>query len=70
MAQAKLSGILRSISGTVGNFNFRTTKNGIIIADRPGPRTTPPTDEQILVQAFFSSASKQWKALTDAQRTG
>ena len=69
MAEAQLAGILRSVSGTIGNFNFRTTKNGAIIADLPTKRTTAPSTEQFLVQAFFSTASKQWKNLTDAQRT-
>ena len=35
MAEAQLAGILRSVSGTIGNFNFRTTKNGAVIADLP-----------------------------------
>ncbi|MDX2176622.1 MAG: hypothetical protein SF028_09125 [Candidatus Sumerlaeia bacterium] len=68
MATGQLSGILRSISGTIGNFNFRTTKNGIVIADRPAKRTSPPTAEQLFAQSYFSTASKQWKALSKTQR--
>ncbi len=68
MATAQLSGILGAISGDLGNFNFRNTKNGTVIADRREKKNAPSTTEQLLARAFFSTASKQWKTLTDAQR--
>ncbi len=70
MASAELTGILRAISGTLGNFTFRSTRDGVIISERPVARQTPPTAEQIRVRGLFSTASKQWQTLTDTQREG
>jgi len=68
MAEAQLSPILKSLSGELGNFIFRQTKNGPVVCN-PGPaRTGLPTQQQQLVQAILSTVTKAWKTASDAQR--
>lgn len=67
MAEAQLTGLLRSLSGTLGNFVFRVTKNGIVVADRP-TTTAAVTAEQEIARSIFTTTTKAWKTITNAQR--
>ncbi|CAN5394063.1 hypothetical protein BH09SUM1_BH09SUM1_33710 [soil metagenome] len=53
MAEARLSPILTSLSGILGNFVFRTTKNGAVVANPRSTPVGPPTDQQVIVRGIF-----------------
>jgi hypothetical protein len=68
MAEAKLTGLLSALSGRLGNFVFRDTKNGTVVADRPRRSEVVASAAQILVKVFLTNSSKEWGDLSDAQR--
>ncbi len=70
MAETELSGILNSISGSLGNFVFRKTKNGIVLANKASRTNSLPSVEQRRVQGVFSATTAAWSTLTDSQRDG
>jgi hypothetical protein len=56
------------MSGRLGGNVFAKNKYGYYIKMFKAP-SNPRTDYQQNIRAFFASASRQWQALTDAQRT-
>lgn len=68
MAYANLTPVLTRLTGKLGGFVFRHTKNGTVVANPPEVSTAPATIEQTLTRTYFSVATKQWKELTDGQR--
>lgn len=68
MAETELSGILNSISGSLGNFVFRKTKNGIVLANKPSRAGGVPSAEQEKARGFFAAVSTGWRTLSDTQR--
>jgi hypothetical protein len=59
MAKARLDPLIIGLSGTIGDFVFRRSKNGeTIISKRPRKTSTPPTEAQQAQQQRFGEASK------------
>lgn len=69
MAEATLTGLLNTLSGELGNFVFRTTKNGIVVSNKPQRSSAPPTQEQQRATSLLSTIAPQWATITDTQRS-
>lgn len=68
MAEAELTPLLKSVSGELGNFVFRRTKNGVVLSARPVRTATAATAQQAIVRGIFSVVSKAWQTASEAQR--
>jgi hypothetical protein len=68
MAKVKLDPLFLGISGTMGDFVFRRSKNGeVIISQRPRKSNTPPSEAQQAQRQRFAEANKYARAaLTDS----
>lgn len=69
MALIKTSAVVGEVSGKVGGNVFARNKGGAYVRNYTKP-INPGTPDQTLVRSLFSNANQDWRALTDAERTG
>lgn len=67
MARIKLSPLISSINGKLGNAVFQGGKSGIILREKVKPRN-PRTQSQSLARNRLASVKALWQDLTSAQR--
>ena len=64
MAKAKLNPLFTEISGSMGDFIFKTSKNGeVVIASRPQKSQAEPSEAQIAQRNRFRQAAAYAKAV-------
>jgi len=68
-AKASYGNIITEMSGSIGHNTYQKGRYGDIVRVK-GRAINRNTSPQAIVRAFFSTLTKAWKSLTDAQRAG
>lgn len=69
MAKAVYGNIITNLKGSIAHNTYQQGRYGAIVRKK-GKAINRNTSAQATVRAFFSTLTKGWKSLTDAQRAG
>ncbi|CAN5466602.1 hypothetical protein BH09SUM1_BH09SUM1_21280 [soil metagenome] len=68
MAEASLSPILSGLSGALGGFVFRRTRDGLVVSGAPGHRAAGSSPQQVIAERILAAVSRAWGAAGMIQR--